>query len=133
MLPVGLLTFHETIEKIEDATFAGMPDRAEVVNARERYDGDVGDGVARRKAIVELWKAVDAKTVRALAIGGLRRRVLRLRPDQTLAIPALRRTGDFTMLRPRNPEYGEISRWFGVDQIANVTLAFRESDVGKLC
>jgi hypothetical protein len=133
ILPVGLLTFHEAVEMIEDAMFAGMPDQAAVVEARGRYGADVGDVNACRKAAVELWKGVDSKTVRPLAVGGLRRRVLRLKPDQTLAITALRRTGDFTMLRPRNPEYGEISRWFGADQMANVTLAFRESDVGKLC
>ena len=40
---------------------------------------------------------------------------------------------DFTTLRPRNRYYGEFTRWFGVDQIANVTLAFRERDIEKLC
>src|SRR5262249_15134266 len=52
----------------------------------------------------------------------------------TLAvIPTLRRTGDFTSLRPRNLHYGEITRWFGVGQIARISVAFQKRDVEKLC
>jgi len=133
VVPIGYLTFREAAAKIEVAMFAGTPDRAAVVKARERYGGDVGDGAASQKAVNELWAAVDAERVRPVAVGGVPRRLVELNPALTSAIPHLRRTGGFTFLRPRNAHYQEITGWFGIHQIANITLAFRDNDVGKLC
>jgi hypothetical protein len=133
LVPNGFLTFRQAAAKIEDALFAGTPDQAAVVKARSQMGADIGDRDANRAAIDELWKSVDAAAVRPVVIGGAPRRVVKLDPALTRAIPFLRRTGDFTLLRPRNAHYAEITGWFGVHQIANITLAFRESDVGKLC
>src|SRR3981189_996388 len=113
VVPIGYLTFREAAAKIEVAMFAGTPDRAAVVKARERYGGDVGDGAASQKAVNELWAAVDAERVRPVAVGGVPRRVVKLNPALTSAIPYLRRTGGFTFLRPRNPRYQDITGWFG--------------------
>jgi len=133
LVPVGFLTFREAAVKIEDAMFAGVPDRAVVVKARQQSGSDVGDREANREAIGELWKAVDAGSVRAVAIGGIPRHVIELNPDLTRAIPTLRRTGDFTSLRPRNLNYADIAGWFGVSQISHIVVAFARRDVEKLC
>jgi hypothetical protein len=133
LVPIGYLTFREAAAKIELAMFAGTPDRSTVVKARERVGGDVGDGAANQKAVDELWAAVDAETVQPVAFGGVPRHDVKLDPALTSAIPQLRRIGNFTFLRPRNAHYQEITGWFGIHQIANITLAFRDNDVRKLC
>jgi hypothetical protein len=130
IVPVGYLTFREAAVKIEDALFAGVPNRAIVVKFREA-EGDVADGKANREAISKLWEAVDKGKLRPVAVGGRPRRIVRLSPDMTKGILALRRGGDFTFLRPRNEHYAQVVAWFGLD-LANINLAFRESDLDKL-
>jgi hypothetical protein len=132
VVPIGYQTFREAIGQIEDAIFAGQPDRPAVLEAREE-EGDVGDGEAGQKAAAELWEAVDKGRVRPMAIGASPRKVVRLPVAMTRAIPGLRQVGSLTFLRPRNPHHSEVIGWFKVRQIPTVTLAFREGDVKKLC
>jgi hypothetical protein len=132
LVPIGFLTFREAVSKIEDAMFAGAPDAEAVLKARQVYGGDVGDLDASRKAADALWKAVDEGGVRAVGIGKQPFRVMNL-PPTILEIPALRRTGDFSYLRARNVAFEEVVRSFGPRPLANITLAFREANVAKLC
>ena len=55
LVPIGFLTFREAVSKIEDAMFAGIPNREEVKKHRDR-GYCVGDGAADRKAADELWR-----------------------------------------------------------------------------
>jgi hypothetical protein len=63
------------------------------------------------RAVVELWKAVDKGTLRSVAVGGRPRRVVRLDPKVTKAVPTLRspRGRGFTLLRQSNPAYHEMA------------------------
>jgi hypothetical protein len=122
--------FREAAATIEDALFSGVPDRAPVLKFRAA-EGDVADGTANKAAVSKLWEAVDKGMLRAVAVGGRPRRIVRLSADMTKGIPFLRRCGDFTFLRPRNEHYAQIVAWFGLD-LANITLAFRERDLEKL-
>ncbi len=85
------------------------------------------------RANAELWNAVDAWQVRALAIGGRPRRIVRLDPDLTKAITTLRnpRGRGFTFLRQSNPAYHQLTSWFG-PSVHSVLVAFRETEVQKL-
>ena len=132
VVPIGYQTFREAVAQIENAIFAGQPDRPAVLKARDE-EGDVGDDEASQKAVAELWRAVDEGRLRPMAIGGQPRKVVRLPVAMTRAIPAFRQVGSFTFLRPRNPHYGEVTDWFNVRQMPTVTLAFRQRDTGKLC
>jgi hypothetical protein len=132
LVPIRFLTFREAVAKIDDAMFAGTPDTQAVLKARQVFGGDVGDLDASRKAAAALWQAVDEGGVRAVGIGKQPFRVMNL-PPTILQIPALRRNGDFTYLRARNVAFEEVVRSFGPRPLANITLAFREADVVKLC
>jgi hypothetical protein len=133
LVPIGFLTFREAVARIEETMFAGIPDSKGVMEAREREQGDVGDRDANRKAGAELWKAVDGGRVRPLAIGGARRRIIKLDPALTSQIPHLRLTGDFSYLRQNNPAFKEFTSWFPSRTTAAITLGFRENDIEKLC
>lgn len=71
--------------------------------------------------------------MRPVAIGGNPRRIIKLDPNLTKEVPVLRspRGGGFCYLRPDHRAFRRLTAWFGLD-LANVTLAFRESDIGKL-
>jgi hypothetical protein len=69
LVPVGYLTFREAVIGIEHAMFAGIPDRVVVAKLRQAGD-DVADGEANRRAVSELWKGVDARKLKPVAIGG---------------------------------------------------------------
>jgi hypothetical protein len=129
VLPIGFLSIRDAADVVADSVFAGVPDRPGVTKLRQMKI-DVADGAAIDEAIAELWKAVDARKLRCVAIGGRPRRVVRLDPHLTKAIPYLRspRGRDFNLLRPRNPYYGQIVDWFGLD-LMSVTVAFRETEV----
>jgi hypothetical protein len=132
VLPNGYLTILETAEVLSKARFAGEPDLSIVTQLRK--DGlDVKDRDATDEMIAELWKAVDKGTLRALAIGGRPRRIIRLDSELTKSIPTLRspRGRGFTSLRQSNPAYHQLAPWFGPDLHAAV-LAFREMEVRKL-
>jgi hypothetical protein len=131
LVPVGYLTFREAVIRIEDAMFAGVLDRVVITKHRQSGD-DVADGEANQHAVSELWKGVDARKLQPVAFGGYPRRKVKLTAEQTKGIPALRRCGDFSFLRPRNPLYRQLVAWFGLD-LANVTLAFQERELEKFC
>jgi hypothetical protein len=112
--------------------YAGVPDLPIVTSLRQEGI-DVKDGSAMDRAIVELWKAVDKETLRSVAIGGRPRRVVRLDPKFTKAVPTLRspRGRGFTLLRQSNPAYHQLASWFG-PLLHSAALAFRETEVQKL-
>jgi hypothetical protein len=132
VLPNGYLTILQAAELLLPAMYAGEPDIPIVT--RLRNEGfDVGDGRAKDQAIAEIWKAVDGGTLRAMAIGGRRRRIVRLDPEFTKGIPTLRspRGRGFTSLRQSNPAYHQLASWFG-PLLHTAALAFREMEVQKL-
>jgi hypothetical protein len=94
---------------------------------------DVRDGQATDQAIRELWRAVDEGRLRAMAVGGRPRRIVRLGPDLTKSIPGLRspRGRGFTFLRPSNRDFHQLASWFG-SFLHSAVLAFRESEIQKL-
>jgi hypothetical protein len=132
VLPNGYVTILQAAELLSTAMFAGKPDLPIVSQLRK--DGlEVKDGQATDEAIEELWKAVDKGTLRALAIGGGPRRIIRLDPELTKSIPTLRspRGRGFTSLRQSNPAYHQLASWFG-PELHTAVLAFRETEVRKL-
>ena len=131
LVPVGYQTFHEAVTDIECAMFAGVPDRAVIAKLRQSGD-DLADGETRQQAIIELWNGVDKDKLQAVAIGGQPRRTIKVSAVQTKAIPALRKSGDFSYLRPRNSLYSQFAAYFGLD-FANVTLAFEKREIEKWC
>src|SRR6266536_1048551 len=131
LLPTGYVSVREAAEIIARSMFAGVPDRPLVVRFRKR-GWDVSGRNALDDAIAELWKGVDANKVRAMAIGGRPRRIVRLTAGQTQEVPILRnaRGRDFTYLRPSNPPDAQFTAWFGVN-IAEIILAFREREIER--
>jgi hypothetical protein len=132
VLPNGFLTILQATDALLPAMYAGVPDLPVV--SRLRDEGlDVRDGRAKDRAIAEIWKAVDAHRLRALAIGGRPRRIARLDSELTKGIPTLRspRGRGFTFLRQSNPHYHQLASWFG-PLLHAVVLAFRESEIQKL-
>jgi hypothetical protein len=132
VLPIGYVTLLEAAEMLLPAMYAGVPDLPIVTSLRQEGI-DVTDGPAMDLAIGELWKAVDKDTLRAVAIGGRPRRVVRLDPKFTKAVPFLRRPRGrgFTLLRQSNSAYHELATWFG-PLLHRATLAFRVTEVQKL-
>jgi hypothetical protein len=132
VLPIGYVTLLEAAEILLPAMYAGAPDLPIVTSLRQEGI-DVNDGSAMDRAVVELWKAVDKDTLRSVAIGGRPRRVVRLDPKFTKAVPTLRspRGRGFTLLRQSNPAYHELATWFG-PLLHRATLAFRVTEVQKL-
>ncbi len=114
VLPNGYLTILEAADLLSRAMYAGVRDLPVV--SRLRKEGlNVRDGQARYRAIAEIWKAVDEDRLRAVAIGGRPRRILRLDPELTKSITGLRspRGRGFTWLRQSNPAYRQLAPWFG--------------------
>lgn len=83
--------------------------------------------------ICEIWNAVDADRLRAFAIGGHPRRIIRLDVNLTKAIPLLRssRGRGFTFLRPPNRVYRALTSGIGIN-LSEVALAFKELEIRKL-
>jgi hypothetical protein len=132
VLPIGYVTLLEAAEMLVPAMYAGVPDLPIVSSLRQK-GVELMDGSAMDRAVVELWRAVDKGTLRSVAIGGQPRRVVRLDPKFTEAIPTLRspRGRGFTLLRQSNPTYHEMAAWFG-PLLHRATLAFRVTEVQKL-
>jgi hypothetical protein len=132
LLPEGFVTLREAADMIVRGKYAGVPDSKLVAELR-RSGADVADGAAIDDAIAEIWDAVDAARVRALVIGGQKRKIIRLPITATHEIPALRspRGRDFTFLRPRDPLYKQLTAWLGLD-LADVKLVFRAREIEKL-
>jgi hypothetical protein len=132
VLPNGYLTILQAAEVLSTAMYAGELDLPIVRQLRKGGLG-VKDGKATDEAIAEIWKAVDKGTLRAQAVGGRPRRIVKLDPELTKSIPTLRspRGRGFTSLRQSNPAYHQLASWFGPDLHAAV-LAFRETEVQKL-
>jgi hypothetical protein len=132
VLPNGYLTILQAADVLSATMYAGKPDLP-IVSQLRKGGLDVKDGQATDKAIEELWNAVDKGTLRAMAIGGRPRRILRLDPRLTKSIPTLRspRGRGFTSLRQSNPAYHQLASWFGPD-LHTAGLAFRETEVHKL-
>jgi hypothetical protein len=132
VLPIGYVTLLQAAELLQAAMHAGVPDVPIVTELRQK-GLDVNDGSARDRAIAELWKAVDKGTLRAMAIGGRPRRVVRLDAQFTRSAPTLRspRGGGFTFLRQSNAAYHELADWFG-PSFYTATVAFRLMEIQKL-
>jgi hypothetical protein len=132
VLPNGYVTILEAADLLARSMYAGVPNM--LVITRLRKEGlNVRDGWARNRAIAEIWKAVDEGRLRAMAIGGRPRRILRLSPYLTTRIPGLRdpRGRGFTQLRQSNAYYHQFASWFG-SLPHSAVLAFRESEIEKL-
>jgi hypothetical protein len=132
VVPIGYVDILDAARMLQPAMYAGTPDPPAVISLRQK-NIDVGDRDALHRAIDELWNAVDARALRAMAIGGRPRLVVRLDPALTKAIPTLRspRGRGFTSLRQSNPSYHELASWFGPD-LSGVVLAFRETEIRRL-
>jgi len=132
VFPIGYVGILDAARMLQPAMYAGTPDPPAVITLRQK-DINVGDRQALHRAVDELWNGVDAGTLRAMAIGGRPRRIVRLDPALTKAIPTLRspRGRGFTSLRQSNPLYHELASWFGPD-LSRVVLAFRETEVRRL-
>jgi len=132
VLPIGYVTLLEAAAMLLPAMYAGVPGLPIVTSLRQEGI-DVTDGPAMDRAVVELWKAVDKNTLRSVAIGGRPRRIVRLDPKFTKAVPTLRspRGRGFTLLRQSNPAYHQLASWFG-PLLHSAALAFRETEVQKL-
>jgi hypothetical protein len=132
VLPIGYVTLLEAAEMLQPAMHAGVPDTVRVTELRQR-GLEVSDGAARDRAIAELWKAVDKKTLRSWAIGGSPRRIVRLAAHFTKSVPLLRspRGRGLTFLRSSNPAFHELREAFE-GPFHGATLIFRALDVQKL-
>ena len=132
VLPNGYLTILKAAEVLVSALYTGVPDLSFVAELR-KHGIDVADGRAKDHAIAELWSAVDRSKVRVLVVGGRPRRIVRLDPELTKAIPTLRspRGRGFTALRQSNPVYDQLASRFG-QSVHTAVLAFRETEIQKL-
>jgi hypothetical protein len=90
VLPNGYVTILEAADVLSRALHAGVAD-LRIVSQLRKEGLNVRDGHARDRAIAEIWKAVDESKLRALAIGGRRRRIVRLDPDLTKSVPGVGR------------------------------------------
>jgi hypothetical protein len=132
LLPNGYLTILQAAEVLSVAMYAGVQDLP-VVSQLRNEGLDVSDGRALDRAIEELWNGVDGGLVRALAIGGRPRQILRLDSEFTKSVPTLRspRGRGFASLRQSNPAYHQFASWFG-PSLHTAVLAFPETEVQKL-
>jgi hypothetical protein len=132
VIPIGYVTILQAADMLEAAMYAGSPDSPIVGRFREN-GFEVGEGAARTRAVAEIWKAIDEATLQPFATGGKSRRVTKLSAAITKQIPTLRSASGrgFTHLRPTNPAYEQVVRWFG-RQVSKITLLFDESEVRKL-
>lgn len=133
ILPNGYVTILQAVEILQPSKFGGVPDRAAVTRVRQMMGMNASDGSARNSAIAEIWEAVDSGNVQAMAIGGRPPRTVKLDPEITKQIPALRSpTGrGFTLVRPSNPAFQQLADWFGRN-FSKVTLIFEEAEIRKL-
>jgi hypothetical protein len=69
VLPIGYVTLLQAAEMLQASMFGGVPDQ-EAVKSLRRTGVNVRDGLATDRAIDEIWKAVDAGSVRAMVVGG---------------------------------------------------------------
>jgi hypothetical protein len=132
VMPDGYLTILQAADVLLPAMHGGILDRP-VVSQLRNQGLDVKDGQARNQAIAEIWKAVDAGTLRALAIGGRPCQIRIMRLDDTKSIPMLRspRGRGFTSLRQSNPAHHQLAVWFG-PLVYSAILGFREQEIQKL-
>jgi len=132
IVPVGYLTLLQAADALAVVMFGGEPDLP-VVGKLRAHGIDMSDGDARSRAIAEIWSAVDEGHLRATAIGGTPRRLVKLDAELTESIPGLRsaRGRGFSLLRPAHPAFRQLFDWFGRD-FADVVLAFREVEIRKL-
>src|SRR5262245_58754885 len=132
VLPNGYLSIVQATQVLARTMHAGVPDLP-IVSRLRKHGLDIKDGRAMDRAKAELWKAVDAGVLRALAIGGRPRRILGLDPALTRMFPSLRspRGRGFTFLRQSNPIYHQLVSWFG-PLLHSAVLAFEETEVEKL-
>lgn len=132
VLPIGYLTVLQAAAMISSALHAGVADLPVVTRLRKK-GLDVRDGKAMDQAIAELWKGVDEGRLRAMALGGRPRRIVRLDANLTKSIPSLRspRGRGFTLLRQSNPAYHQLASWFG-SSLHTAIPAFRETELHKL-
>jgi hypothetical protein len=68
MTPINYVSRREAIEIIAAAKFAGVPDRDDVIDLRQK-GVDVTDGKANDDAAAEIWKAVDRNQLEAHIYG----------------------------------------------------------------
>lgn len=130
LLSIGYIGLREAADHIAKAMFVGIADTGDVLKLRES-GLNVSDGAAKKAALSEIWKAVDGGKLRAVLVGGEKRKIINLTSDQTHEIPLLRSTGGLSFSRPHLPISRQIRGWFGSD-FGNIALAFRAKDVEKL-
>src|SRR5262249_12929927 len=123
LVPIGYVTVLQAAEMLLPAMYAGTPDKPIVANLCQKGIA-VTDGPARDDAIAQIWSAVDDGAVTPMAVVGPRRRVIKLDPDLT-KIPILRnpRGRGFTYLRPSNPDFSELTAYFG-GNLSSVSVVF---------
>jgi len=131
ILPIGYVTLGEAARTVENALFAGEPDRLEVIQTRIVLGYNVGDRAASAQATAAIWKAVDEGALRLVAIGGRPRKIIKLDRDFTRGVPLLRRVQSFSYLRPSHRDWKQVTAWFGRD-LSGVVLAIRETEVDAL-
>jgi hypothetical protein len=132
ILPIGYVTILQAVEILQPSMFCGVPDRAAVTRVRQ-MGMDASDGLARNGAIAEIWDAVDAGIVQAMAIGGRAPQIVKLDSEFTKQIPALRDPlgRGFTLVRPSKPAFQQLADWFGRNFSKAVPI-FEEAEIRKL-
>lgn len=111
----GHVCLREAIWTIAEAKCAGRPFAEAVAQARSQGWASFCDEHEHKAANEAFWKAVDDGHVSVRAVHPASGRMRIIEAERTLSIPFLRhhRGGDLTMLRPANPVYFELVRWFG--------------------
>jgi hypothetical protein len=131
LIPDGFLTIRQASDKLANAIYSGVPDSDAVKEFRDK-GADAADGTAINDAISKLWQAVDKQKIQPFVVGPTGGVPLKLSPEMSRGIPALRTRGqDFNFLRPRNLYYKQFVEWFGPD-LSTVSVVFREEEVTRL-
>jgi hypothetical protein len=88
ILPPGYVSILHPADILEQSLFAGLPDNP--ISDVSPSGACPRRWSSTRSSHCELWKAVDAEKLRAMAVGERPRRMVRLDPSLTKQIPWLR-------------------------------------------
>jgi hypothetical protein len=132
LIPAEYLTLRQSADQIAVARYCGVADTSAVKELRES-GFDVTDGAAIQAAISKIWSSVDNGKLQAFVVGPRRARPLKLPAAMSKGIPGLRnpRGGDFTLLRPGNPNHHQFREWFGRN-FSSVALIFPDAEIKRL-
>jgi hypothetical protein len=131
ILPNHLVKLSEAVHVVESALAGGTPDQPVVIGLREVLGHDVGDGRASSAAKAAIWQAVDDGALRVAAISAHSKEAIDLDPAVTRSIRLLRRVNSFAYLRRGDPEWADVTKWFGT-RVADITLVVRKTELRKL-